>query len=459
MTKYSFLYELDQLLSELEAKERKEILEDYEEHFAFAKRADKSDEEVLALVGTPKEIAADLLGSKIEEKPMSLHSQANKEALEAQAKELEAQAKALEEKLAEQAKKLEEQAEALEEKIDAQQEKKPAESLLDSAGSLMGAIVDQAGVLVDEVSDTISGVVSKATFENAVESGTLTSEIVDVTGVTKIIINAENQKVDIKKTTYPTARVRLTKGILAVKVEGDTLYIDAREVRRKVGFISLSLKIEFPELKVELPEAIYDLIQAKTSNAKIEIENFNTELLDLKSSNGKLEVATLEAKALKLKTTNGKVEVKNATGEIKAETLHGKIELREVAGNVSARTSNAKVELKGITGDVDAVTSNGKIELQGITGKIDAVTSNGKIEWHSDAIAQDANLKTSNAKIEVKLMNKPEDAKFELSTTHASTLLFGTNRNYDVFGAGTHQVKLVTSNAKIEVLEALEKTD
>ena len=439
MTKYRFLNELDQLLSELPEGERREVLEDYEEHFAFAKRAAKSDADVIALVGTPKAIASEILGAKVEVNPSTDSSEMDtpgKEKLEDQAQALEAQAKVLEAKLAAQAQALEAQAEALEAKLAAQEEKSTdVETFVETVAAKAGALAESiTGVLVETFETEV-----KAPLEDAVQSDTLIEEMIDITGVENVIISGRNQKVEIEKTTYPTtARVRLTKGILAVKVEGDTLYVEARELRRKFGIGTFINFDPIPELTVELPESSYHLIQAKTTNAKIEIESFDLAQLDLESANGRLEVCNIRADELKLKTTNGKIEVAKTKAHVDANTMNGKIELKEIDGAVIAHSTNAK------------------IELAKITGHIKARTTNGKIEFRNDTIDQNVNLKTVNAKIDVRLANKPEHAKFELSTTNAKTNLFGTSRNYDVFGDGTFEVKLSTANAKIEVYQELD---
>ena len=447
MTKYSFLNELDQLLSGLDTNERKEILEDYEEHFAFAKRADKSDEEVIALMGTPTEIAQELLGNKGVENQATESVSDNehqKEALEAQARALAEQAKTLEAKLAAQAKILEEQAEALEAKLEAEQEVTKSkddtfvEDFIDQAGSFVETVVGGAGVLVGNISETISGALPKEAPVHGVESDTLIEEIIDVTGVKNVIIKARNQKIDIEKTTHKTARVRLTKGMLATHVEGDTLHIEAREMKRKLS-IGLFINFEVPELKVELPELIYDVIQAKTTNAKIEIESFDLNELTLESTNAKLEVSTLHANELKLKTTNAKIQVANTKGNINAKTTNGKIDLKAIDGTITAHSTNAKIELADITGPITAKTSNGKVQLD------------------NETINQQVKLETVNAKIEVGVLQQPKHATFELSTSHAKTELFGTKRNYDVFGEGTHEVTLSTANAKIEVYQKVNE--
>lgn len=63
MTKYNFLNELDRRLAKLPEADRKEIMRDYEEHFENALEAGKTDEEVIATLGSvekiAKEVAAD----------------------------------------------------------------------------------------------------------------------------------------------------------------------------------------------------------------------------------------------------------------------------------------------------------------------------------------------------------------------------------------------------------------
>lgn len=437
MTKYSFLNELDELLSGLDVDERREILEDYEEHFAFAKRADKSDAEIIELVGTPASIASEILGQQVEGKTEAKKArELQEEALKAQAKALEEQAATLEAKLAQQAEELAKQAEEL-----AGQTERQEGSFGTQVGSLVDSLTATVGSVVGSVTDAISEsfeLDSEGIPEDAVHSETLIEEIVDVTGIKNVIIDARNQKVEIEKTVYPTARIRLARGMLSVKVEGDTLYIESRALKRKLTFGSLITIEQTSALEVELPEAIYDLIRAKTVNAKIEIDSFEVEKLDLESSNGKLEIATVKAKELKLKTANGKIEVRNTKGDI------------------YGRTTNGKIELDRIAGDINVKTTNGKIELRDITKDILATTTNGKIEFKNQTIAQNIDMNTCNAKIEIKLKDLPVDAKFELTTSNAKTKLFDTERNYDVFGDGSYEVKLATSNAKIEVSQEIE---
>lgn len=60
MNKEKFLEELKKSLNRLPTKEIAEIVQDFEEHFRFAKEEGKSEEEVAELLGSPQQIAKEL---------------------------------------------------------------------------------------------------------------------------------------------------------------------------------------------------------------------------------------------------------------------------------------------------------------------------------------------------------------------------------------------------------------
>lgn len=57
MTKDKFLQQLRHSLKKLSKEEVADILQDYEEHFAFGLEAGKSEEEIAASLGSPAQIA------------------------------------------------------------------------------------------------------------------------------------------------------------------------------------------------------------------------------------------------------------------------------------------------------------------------------------------------------------------------------------------------------------------
>ncbi|WP_110926544.1 DUF1700 domain-containing protein [Bacillus massiliglaciei] len=61
MKKDNFLQQLDQSLRILPASERADILQDYEEHFTLGREEGKSEDEIAAALGSPVQIAKELL--------------------------------------------------------------------------------------------------------------------------------------------------------------------------------------------------------------------------------------------------------------------------------------------------------------------------------------------------------------------------------------------------------------
>ncbi|MBC6296316.1 DUF1700 domain-containing protein [Listeria sp. FSL L7-1517] len=64
MNKQDFLNELNQRLELLDSKERRELLSDYQEHFRNGLEEGKSEEQIVFDLGTPEEIAADILNER-----------------------------------------------------------------------------------------------------------------------------------------------------------------------------------------------------------------------------------------------------------------------------------------------------------------------------------------------------------------------------------------------------------
>lgn len=60
MTKESFMQQLKNALKRIPEEERTDILQDYEEHFAFGLEEGKTEEEIASALGSPSQIAKEL---------------------------------------------------------------------------------------------------------------------------------------------------------------------------------------------------------------------------------------------------------------------------------------------------------------------------------------------------------------------------------------------------------------
>ncbi|CAM3256355.1 DUF1700 domain-containing protein [Paenibacillus lupini] len=63
MNKHIFLQQLEHELKGIPAVERADVIHDYEEHFMFAIEAGKSEEEIASALGSPSQIAKELLAN------------------------------------------------------------------------------------------------------------------------------------------------------------------------------------------------------------------------------------------------------------------------------------------------------------------------------------------------------------------------------------------------------------
>lgn len=63
MNRDQFLFQLESLIKRLPAEERQDIMQDFEEHFALGAMEGKTDEEISASLGSPQQIAKELLVS------------------------------------------------------------------------------------------------------------------------------------------------------------------------------------------------------------------------------------------------------------------------------------------------------------------------------------------------------------------------------------------------------------
>lgn len=160
---------------------------------------------------------------------------------------------------------------------------------------------------------------------------------------------------------------------------------------------------------------------------------------------------------MRLMTRNGRVRTTglSAAGRLSVETTNGSIEAANIVGNLEAHSTNGSITVNGIHGDARLETTNGKIDIDGASGKLSARTTNGVITAASSRVGGDWDLKTTNSAIRLKL---PEQGDYTVdgSTTHAkitSDLPLQVDGN-DVsgkIGAGTHKIRLSTTNGAIRI--------
>lgn len=149
-------------------------------------------------------------------------------------------------------------------------------------------------------------------------------------------------------------------------------------------------------LVIEVPESLlFDNVDLKTLNGRVEIRNISIEELNINVSNGKILLdGVISTGDIDLHTSNGDVVVKNIEGEydIDIQTSNGSIVLDNMNfHNYDLFTRNGRVIAENLNVlNQDGVsflliTSNGKIIMNEVyIDDIDIKTSNGDIDFYNN---------------------------------------------------------------------------
>jgi len=144
------------------------------------------------------------------------------------------------------------------------------------------------------------------------------------------------------------------------------------------------------KLKVQLPNSVYNLVKARSTNGSITIEDLNCSKLLLQTKNGSIKINNVETKDdTSCTTTNSKIIIENCTSQ-----------------NLLAATKNGKIFIDSSSiKRIEGLTSNSKITIK-------------DIEYDK---LQSLSLKTTNSKVEViGSIPKSSGIQFEASTTHGN---------------------------------------
>lgn len=291
-----------------------------------------------------------------------------------------------------------------------------------------GNVLKEQGKKVEEFSVDLGGKVSE--FFKDIEKPKVFSGGYDVieTSLEKNISHIENPVIDLKSVNgnisvnfwekehmYIEINCKYKNGIFH---EENEFYDFTEKDNRLIFLPKISSNIDL-DLKVYLPDKIYDEILLNTSNGKIQIEDFNTNKLQCITTNGSIITKDIISKEILLKTKNGKIHLENINSkDLVLLTNNGKITLNHI-----------------ITEDISATTTNSIINGEDIDGEyIMFTTSNGKIivkDIISDRV-KSIKLYTSNASIDAEIGSIKKDCCFDLQTSMGNISLGIPNLVYKV---------------------------
>lgn len=205
-------------------------------------------------------------------------------------------------------------------------------------------------------------------------------------------LDIPNGKIEVFKSTEP---------VVAVDVTVKTTLQESEEITKKQfleNFVHLydgklvihtASKFSQVQLKLGLPEKMFDILFIRSLNSKVEMNGVQAKILKVNLVNGSMNIRHTEFDHADLKTKNGSIETRFVKGEdLETETVNGRIyidghlkeaEANSVNGHIAITTTNEKAR------KVKATTLAGYVELYvpktvGLDGKL--LTNLGKIDLH-----------------------------------------------------------------------------
>ncbi len=178
--------------------------------------------------------------------------------------------------------------------------------------------------------------------------------------------------------------------------------------------------------------------------------------LRFRNKNGGLYIKNCNFRDTDLHTLNGVLDLENAgCDELSLKMRNGRIELKKltVKNGVSVKCANGYVKAEELTSAAFSVSgSNVTLNAADVkTDKFDCSVDNGSFSV-SAVDAQDIKLETSNGKIDLLAAGSRDDYRLSLETAHGSVAVDGTpGKNISDPAGADKKITVKTSNGDIDI--------
>ena len=269
MTEQQFLYELELALTRLPAEERQDVLSDIKEYFSNGREDGKSDSDIAASLGSPKEIAEELSENSID----------------------------------------------IPEKV-------PSSDKIIKIphANFSNVMMDiDFGSLHVTPSDT-----EEATIELIGENDKLqlTAEVVNDT----LSIRLKNKKYKFFSFIFLIKELRVNVSLPNKLYTTVIMKTDNGRIRAE-KILGKNIKATSDNGSIGLKEFAATILEAKTDNGRIEMEKVQADKLTAETDNGRIELRHIDAEQVHTETDNGRIIMQYVNGSIVGKTDNGRIEL------------------------------------------------------------------------------------------------------------------------------------
>ena len=336
MTEQQFLNELERSLTQLPSDERTDILQDIKEYFTNGRKDGKSDSEIAVSLGSPKEIAAELLDHQVTEKIVETDTKV----------------------------------------ITLTENRFTKVTMNIKFGSLH--------VYPSETDETTIELVNpsdKLALTAIVSGDTLTIEL-KAPKFTLLnflfIFKGVRVNVALPKKLYAAILMKTDNGsISAEKILGKTV------------------KVTSDNGSIKLREFAATTLEVETDNGRIEVDKVQADKLSTETDNGRIELRHVDADQVHAETDNGRIVMENVNGAIVGKTDNGRITLLTTSLDrmIDLKTDNGSITIETESDPTDVTirtkTGHGRIDVFGEknsrttfgsgTNMIQLKSDNGKI--------------------------------------------------------------------------------
>ncbi|WP_203247023.1 DUF4097 family beta strand repeat-containing protein [Sporosarcina beigongshangi] len=315
MTENQFISELEAALKRLPAEERNDILQDIREYFTDGREDGKSESDIAASLGSPANIAEELLGSySFNENKIDIASS--------------------------------------NEVITIQEDRFTNVNINVQHGALVVRPSHNSVTTVELIGSN-----DKLKLSAEVVNDTLFIRLKSISRwlfLFNFNVKAVTLNVFIPKKLYQSFAMKTDNG----RIDAEKLLAKKMDANTDNG-------------RIQLREIASTTLIAETDNGRIEMDKVQADHMRMKTDNGRIEMRHVDAESIGVESDNGRIEMEHVTGSIVGTTDNGRITLQtdNLDRNIDLRTDNGSIVIQSkevaTNVSIHAKTGHGKIDVLG----------------------------------------------------------------------------------------------
>lgn len=212
-------------------------------------------------------------------------------------------------------------------------------------------------------------------------------------------------------------------------------------------------------LDIQIPAGI-PRVELKTKSGDIDVRDVAPVQLDLGTTSGDMEIFHVTVDRLKINAASGDITAHQiSSGDMDANTASGDMDLTDVeAGALRLQTASGDIEGKYMRGNEAVLgAASGDVEFDGTFERYHAKTGSGDVDLKVQAGAREVKVSTGSGDVELDL-TAVEGAEVTVSTGSGDAVIYGAgsvrsqiSRGTYTMGSGDCRVHVSTGSGDAEI--------